>query len=103
MTRLFVPAAATFTFLSVRPLPARIQDTRLPPPQLVAGEQDWGAALWPESNTAFSAWKVWPRHTVTGWVQVLPLTVHCVLPSVAVSPVERACVAQLPWSVPPTT
>src|SRR4051812_45104898 len=77
---LFVPPAATFTPESVMPsTPARIHDTRLPPPQFEAGTQSFVPA---EPNfAALSAWKVWPRHTVMGLFQVLPLSVHDVLPS----------------------
>src|SRR5262245_22026844 len=90
MTRLFVPLAAALTLFSVRPLPARIHDTRLPPPQFVVGVQSCGAALWPASKTAFSAWKVWPRNTLIGEFQVMPRPVQETAPSLP------ACIVQCP-------
>ena len=65
--------------------------TRLP---FELAESDWIET--PVSRVAFSAWKIWPRHTFMGCVQVVPLPTHDSAPSLADSPELSACIAQWP-------
>src|SRR5882757_9302235 len=87
------------TFLNLTPLLGPMKPTRLPMPFLesamMAQPESPGLQfvlkpywppiqLWFESKpppSAFSAWKVMPRHTVMGEVHLWPLTVHDTAPS----------------------
>jgi hypothetical protein len=65
------------TFLKVTVAYGPILPTRAPPEFLGLPLM----TLTPESIWAFSAWKIWPRHTFIGWLNVWPLPTHDSAPS----------------------
>src|SRR4051794_9466404 len=91
MTRLFVPAAAAGTFENLIVEVELTLPTRLPP-ELAAPLMMLAEPV----RVALSAWKVLPRHTVSGFIQVLPLSVHESGPSLMVWPAASGCIAQVP-------